>query len=285
MANRFWVGGTGVWDNTATSNWSTTSGGGAGASVPGSADTAVFDNGSGIVVVTASSSLNGITLGGITFTGTGGFAGTLDFSVNNPSITISGGFSITGTGTRVLSLGSGTFTFTTVNSGTNIWDATTTTGLTFSAGTSILSFTVTAATQVLIANFGTLTYSTINFPGNSTAGAGITLSGSPTIGTFNLTAPLVITFGALSTWTITTLSITGTSLSSMVDLFGSNNLASSVTISVATGTPNIMWALIRKTNFTGGATFIATNSIDNKGNSGITISNPSVGGSSGIIGA
>ena len=30
MAARFWVGGTGTWDNTNTSNWATTSGGAGG---------------------------------------------------------------------------------------------------------------------------------------------------------------------------------------------------------------------------------------------------------------
>lgn len=41
MANRFWVGGTGNWSNTA--RWSTTSGGAGGASVPGAADVAIYD--------------------------------------------------------------------------------------------------------------------------------------------------------------------------------------------------------------------------------------------------
>lgn len=41
MADRFWVGGTGNWSDTA--RWSTTSGGAGGASVPGAADVAVYD--------------------------------------------------------------------------------------------------------------------------------------------------------------------------------------------------------------------------------------------------
>lgn len=32
MANRYWVGGSGTWDNASTTNWSATSGGAAGAS-------------------------------------------------------------------------------------------------------------------------------------------------------------------------------------------------------------------------------------------------------------
>lgn len=45
MANRYWVGGTGAWTDTA--KWSTTSGGAGGASVPTSADSVFFDANSG----------------------------------------------------------------------------------------------------------------------------------------------------------------------------------------------------------------------------------------------
>jgi hypothetical protein len=54
MANRYWVGGTGVWDTVSTANWSSTSGGAAGASAPSSAD---------IVFINASSGSGTITLG------------------------------------------------------------------------------------------------------------------------------------------------------------------------------------------------------------------------------
>ena len=43
MANRYWRGGTGTWDATTTTNWSATSGGSGGASVPTSADSVFFD--------------------------------------------------------------------------------------------------------------------------------------------------------------------------------------------------------------------------------------------------
>lgn len=52
MANRYWVGGSGTWDTTSTANWSSTSGGAAGASVPGIADVAIFDANSGTGTVT-----------------------------------------------------------------------------------------------------------------------------------------------------------------------------------------------------------------------------------------
>jgi hypothetical protein len=43
---RYWVGGTGTWDATTTTNWSTSSGGAGGASVPTSLDAVVFDTSS-----------------------------------------------------------------------------------------------------------------------------------------------------------------------------------------------------------------------------------------------
>lgn len=43
MSNRYWVGGTGTWNGTNTTNWSVSSGGGTGASVPTSADNVFFD--------------------------------------------------------------------------------------------------------------------------------------------------------------------------------------------------------------------------------------------------
>jgi len=47
MANRYWVGGTGTWDGTDTTYWSTSSGGAGGASVPTSADDVFIDANSG----------------------------------------------------------------------------------------------------------------------------------------------------------------------------------------------------------------------------------------------
>jgi hypothetical protein len=46
MADRYWVGGTGTWDATTTTNWAATSGGAGGESAPTSADNAYFDGSS-----------------------------------------------------------------------------------------------------------------------------------------------------------------------------------------------------------------------------------------------
>lgn len=54
MANRYWVGGAGTWDASSTTNWSTSSGGAGGASVPTAADDVYFDANSGTGTVTLS---------------------------------------------------------------------------------------------------------------------------------------------------------------------------------------------------------------------------------------
>jgi hypothetical protein len=52
MADRYWVGGTGTWNNTSTTNWSTTSGGASGASAPTSVDDVYLDSNSGVGNIT-----------------------------------------------------------------------------------------------------------------------------------------------------------------------------------------------------------------------------------------
>ena len=71
MADRFWVGGSGTWAPGVTTNWSTTSGGPNGASVPTTADDVIFDQ-FGTYTVTMSSGLSCqnfiVSAGTVTFT-------------------------------------------------------------------------------------------------------------------------------------------------------------------------------------------------------------------------
>jgi len=57
MADRYWVGGTGNWDATNTTNWSATSGGTGGASVPTLNDDVYLDANSGVGTITTSTSV------------------------------------------------------------------------------------------------------------------------------------------------------------------------------------------------------------------------------------
>ena len=72
MANRYWVGGTGTWNTTSTTNWSASSGGPSGASVPTSADSVFFDLGGTVTMTGALNCLDlTVTFGFVTFnTGT-----------------------------------------------------------------------------------------------------------------------------------------------------------------------------------------------------------------------
>ena len=138
MANRYWVLNTGTWDNSTTTNWSTSSGGLGGASVPGASDDVIFDANScllsGTVTPNYDLSVKSITMGA--------FTGTLDFSANNNSPTMQT-WNNTGTGTRTLHRGSGTWTITGFNG--TIWNCGTSTNLT-EDGTGIINCTYAGST-------------------------------------------------------------------------------------------------------------------------------------------
>lgn len=183
MANRFWVGGSGTWDASNTANWSATTGGAGGASVPTSADNALFDSNSGTgtcttngTVVFRDATVNSTTLvlsfggacTGRTIVLTSG-----SVLVNGNTLTVEG-FSSTNSNTRTLNFGTGgkfICTSTTVPWNTNI-----ATNLTIS-GTGTIDCTDSGATAKSIL-FGALSEAnTIDV--NVTAGtAAVTLTGS-----------------------------------------------------------------------------------------------------------
>ena len=64
MATYYWVGGAGTWNNSATTNWASSSGGAGGAGVPTSADNVIFDSfsGSGTINEQSTAVCNDITI-------------------------------------------------------------------------------------------------------------------------------------------------------------------------------------------------------------------------------
>jgi len=77
MADRYWVGGTGTWNTTSTTNWSASSGGASGASVPTASDSVIFDQSSTYTVTLtgALTCLNfTVSAGTVTFSSTGTLA-------------------------------------------------------------------------------------------------------------------------------------------------------------------------------------------------------------------
>lgn len=143
MASRYWVGGTGTWDASDTSHWAATSGGASGASVPGSGDTVTLDgsSGGGTITVAYDPTITSITMGA--------FTGTLDMNTRNPTMQT---FNCSGTGTRTLTMGSGTWTIT-GNSAT-VFHIGTTTGLTFTPGNSIINCTYAGSAGTRVINSG-----------------------------------------------------------------------------------------------------------------------------------
>jgi hypothetical protein len=110
MADRYWVGGSGTWDATTTTNWSANSGGAGGASAPTSADNVIFDANSNTLLLpftvtvagtlSAPSVSNDFTASGLDGAmtlafGSTGFIqcyGSMAFPATNFSITNSGSF-------------------------------------------------------------------------------------------------------------------------------------------------------------------------------------------------
>lgn len=281
MANKFWVGGTGTWDSTTTTHWSLTTGGSAGAAAPVTGDTVTFDASSGGGTVTVDSTINGLSLTSIT---AGTFTGTLDFSVNNPSLTFTAGtngLSLSGTGVRTIKLGTGTFTF---NSATCSYDCGTATNLTATFSGATFSMSATTANAPQIFNGGGQTYGTLLINGR-TGGTAFNLNGANTFGTITATGPVLIALATSTTQTVTNLNINGT-LSSYI-YFG-NASDSAGTCTVAVTTPSVTNAVLRGMVFTTSAV-TANSSIDlglNNMNGGSIIA-PTNGASTGggIIGS
>lgn len=160
MANRYWVtGGDGNWNSTT--NWSTSSGGASGASVPGSSDAALLDANSGAGTVTLDISPDIQTLTCTGFTGTLAF-GTNTISLNSTGTIFTGATTMTVTGTPLIICTDSSATSRTINP-TAVTEA------------NSISFQVTAGTGTL--TFGTSAIRDIDFTdGTNPTGFGGSLS-------------------------------------------------------------------------------------------------------------
>ena len=147
MANRFWVGGGGIWDVLSTIHWSATSGGPAGASAPGVADTVFFDVNSGGGLVTA---VNPVAV--------------ISIAANDPAGTLSLGADVTvskangvawdATGTFV-TVGTSTITLTGLNAQ-------------FKGGGNVYYDVVSTGTGQLVVADGNNTFHDIDYTGGAT---------------------------------------------------------------------------------------------------------------------
>jgi hypothetical protein len=157
MANRYWVGGTGTWDTSSTANWSTSSGGSSGASVPTASDSVFFDQ-AGTYTVTLTGSLTcldfTVSAGTVTFSSTGSPTVSGSMSLIAGTVWSSGGgitFNATTTGKTFTTNGtsiSGTIYFSGVGGAWTLGSALScTSGINFTAGTLDTSnYSVTSST-------------------------------------------------------------------------------------------------------------------------------------------
>jgi hypothetical protein len=215
----------------------------------------VIFNGTG--AWTLGSSLTGASINSI-FTLTKG-----TFSTGNFAVTM-GKLASTNSNTRSLSLGSSTLTLS--QTGT-VWDLGTTTGLTFSAGTSTIVFTSNSGAGKTF-NGGGLTYNNVTL---SIAGSGtFTFTGANTFNTLSIDRPPGggVIFPASTTQTVTALSFAGGFPPSVVT-FTSSSPGTQYTISQASGSVCTNYLNLTDSKVTGGASFFAgsdsTNTSDNSG--------------------
>ena len=172
MADRYWVGGTGTWNATLTTNWSATSGGAGGASVPTAADNVIFNSASSGASYTVTTTA--VTLPCLSLTVSPPAAGTF---------TISGGGLIDVYANATISSVSVAWN----HSGTITFRSTTTAAINIS--TTVVSAGVTIATT------GTATLgAALTFGAANTGGFRVT-SGTFAANNFNVAAPFFIWSG------------------------------------------------------------------------------------------
>ena len=210
----------------------------------------------------------------------GAFTGTWTNATNSRSITVTNtgnAFNISGSGTRTISLGNGTYTLS--SNTAPVFNAVTTTGLTFNANNSVIQFTGTG-TRTL--SSGNLTYATIVF-GATTTGSGVIGCGSGcTINTLTVDPTNYIQFTAGQTTSIpgglTLVGTTGNQIG-----FVSDTRGTAATIALGTDS-QATYTAFRDITFTT-SSMTSTNSFNLGNNTGNTITPPAGGsGGGGIIG-
>ena len=117
MADRYWVLGTGSWSSTNTANWSTSSGGAGGASVPTAADNVFFDANSNVLATAFTVTMANTPRVCNDFTASG-LDGTMTLAGSSIGLTVSG--SLTFPATNFTRTYTGTTTFNATTTGKTV---------------------------------------------------------------------------------------------------------------------------------------------------------------------
>jgi len=230
MANRFWVDCTGTWDSTNTTNWSTTTGGAGGASVPSTGDVALFDGSSGAGTVTLGydPTVQSVNMAG--YTGTfNGVGTTYTITLNSTGQVWSGAGTINGSPNITLS-------------------NTSTTARTFAGGGK---------------TYGKLTI------GGATGTSTLTISGVNTFSEIASTKTVAHTINLQANQTINTWSVTGSSGNVVVVTSNSVSTLRTLTITNRTSGIDYLEVSALKGNLTPVTFYVGANSSINFGSIGI----------------
>jgi len=277
----FWIGGTGTLDlATDSAHWSSSTGGASCSCEPTSTSTLTFDGSSGGGTVTVNATVNATA---ITF---GAFTGTLDFSVNNNNVNLSGSTPISGGGssTRTWKMGNGTYTLS--NSSALVDFSAGMTNLTITPAGSTIAYASQNSTNSRAMTLPTAGswFNNITIGANTSSGNfTFNLSGHTlTINTLAVTGPSRVRVSNGATLAVTSMTSTGSSTG--IVLLLSDATGTAATISSASN-QTFNWCNIWDLTFTGGGTFIANSSFNSGNNTGITINAPNSGSlGGGIIG-
>ena len=246
-----------------------------------SGTTTITTNGQTLGTITFNGVAGDFVLAGGTFNAAGGITltnGTLDDSVNNVNVTALA-LSSSNANTRVLNCGTGTWTLNGFSGTINVWDYTTTTGLTSSCGSASITI-APAGTPTGLRTFATggASFGSVTITGNAAptaTGAIFSITGAPTFSSLTVTGSIAIELAASTTYTITN-AFTGTGTAALPILLepASPATATGVTLSIGAAS-TCTWCGFVAMKLTGAGTLTTTNSQDYSGNTGFTITPPS----------
>lgn len=239
--------------------------------MPAPGDAVTLDGSSGGGTVTVAATFNtGNSLGSLTM---GAFAGTLDFSTNNPNITFTavGGFTGTGIGVRTLNMGSGLWSLPY----TATWNVAISTSFTLNKNTSTIEITGSNSGMFSFSGGG-LSYHNVTFDANASKGA-FTISGSNNFDTLMVSAPNTVYLTNGTTQTVATLTLGATSASSQISVLSTSaTAAGTLSIGTISGAGVFDWGAFRQVTFAGTASPVTANdSYDLGNNTSATINPPS----------
>ena len=194
---KYWVGGTGTWDATTTTNWSATSGGAGGASAPTLADNVIFNSASNATLYTVTVGTNAVALD---VTVAGPASGNVTFSLGATAvINCYGSFTLAATGITWTGVTTAVVNFRATTTGKTITTngvSLASTGMVFDGvgGGWTLGSALTATASIIVTNgsFNSGNYN-ITYGGISSSSSNIR---SITLGssTVTLTGTAVLTF-------------------------------------------------------------------------------------------